>query len=594
MGGKNMKQSKLKKVAALALTGVLAASSLAGCGSGSGSGSAGGSTSSGGKSGQEPITLNVFSQLANFSGPIQGWGADLLLEKFNVILNIIPDQNGAMQTRMEQGDLGDIVVFGSDGSNYTDAIKNGLLFDWNEDDLLQDYGQDILQNFPKALEKNAQIVPVDADGNNLVEPGTVHGFGHNVGNADKDGIDSILYTWDLRWDLYKELGYPEVNELEDFIPLFEQMHEICPTDENGKPTYAFSMWPDWDGNMVMYVKSMATAYYGYDEFGIGLYDPETGDFYDCLDPNGPYVRCLRFLNQLYQRGLIDPDSMTTTYDTMSEKMKAGGVFCSIFNYAGSDVYNTEEHIQQNKLMLSFNPTQGRPIVYGLSPLGGNRVWTIGAKTEYPELCMEIINWLATPEGALTMWYGPQGVCWDYDDDGNTYFTELGKAANLDPKGTSMEAAGYSGTYQDGIIQINNTTWSEKALNPNSNNEVFDSKLWKSELSDAVNEIEQDWRDYTGSISEFDFISNHVNYMLCPGSAYSEGTRSDDLEIRWNEVTKNCIVPGSWNAIYASTDEEFNTILNNMIGQAKAHGYDECVKWCESEAALRKAAEDAAK
>ncbi|MCR4895298.1 MAG: extracellular solute-binding protein [Lachnospiraceae bacterium] len=587
-----MKKSKIAgRLTALMLSAAVSISALTGCGS---EVPAGSETAAGAESGEAPITLTVFSQLANFSGPVGGWGGQLMLDKFNVILNIVPDTNGAIQTRMEQGDLGDIVVFGSDGANYTDSIRNGLLLDWNEDDILSDYGPYIKEHFAKALEKNAGIVPLDEDGNPLTEPGVVHGFGHNIGNSDRDGIDSILYTWDLRWDLYQQLGYPEVNELEDFIPLFEAMKEICPEDENGKPTYAFYLWPDWDGNMVMYVKSMASAYYGYDEFGIGLYDTETGAFYDCLDKNGPYVRCLRFLNKLYQKGLIDPDSMTSTYDIMTEKMKAGGVFCSIFNYAGSDVYNTEQHIQENKLMLSFNPKQGHPIVYGLSPLGGNRIWTIGAKTEYPELCMEIINYLATPEGAMTMWYGPRGVCWDYDTDGNTVFTALGKSANLDPKGTSMESAGYSGTYQDGIIQINNTTWSEKAINPDSNGEAFDSKLWKSEISDPVNEVEKAWREYSGSISEFDYISNHVDYRMSPGSTYSEGKRSDDLEIRWNEVTTNCIVPGSWNAIYASSDEEFESVLNNMIGQAKAHGYDECVKWCKSEAALRKAAEDALK
>ncbi len=585
------KNRTMKRIAALVMAGAMGMSLLAGCGSkasSDGNASGGTETSQNWSKDGSPITLTVFSQLANFSGPIQGWGAQLLLDKFNVVMNIVPDQNGAMQTRMEQGDLGDIVVFGSDGSSYTDAIKNGLLLDWNEDDILSDYGPYIKENFAKALEKNAQIVPEG------MEPGTVHGFGHNIGNSNRDGIDSILYTWDLRWDLYQQLGYPQVNELEDFIPLFEGMKEICPVDENGKPTYAFSMWPDWDGNMVMYVKSMATAYYGYDEFGIGLYNPEDGKFYDCLDPNGPYMRVLKFLNQLYQKNLIDPDSMTTTFDTMSEKMKSGGVFCSIFNYAGSNIYNTEEHVNENKMMLSFNPSNGHPIVYGLSPLGGNRVWTIGAKTEYPELCMEIINWLSTPEGAMTMWFGPKDVCWYYDEAGYTHFTELGKAASLDPKGTSMESAGFSGTYQDGIIQINNTTWSEKATNPDSNGEAFDSKLWNSEQLDARCDTEAAWREYTGCVSEFEFITTKVDYVMSPGSTYSEGKRSDDLEVRWNEVTKNCIVPGTWNAIYAATDAEFDEIVSQMVTDAYAHGYEECVAWCEEEAKLRKAAEDALK
>ena len=42
----------------------------------------------------EPITLNVYTQLANYSGLQGHWSADLLLDKFNVRINIIPDSDG--------------------------------------------------------------------------------------------------------------------------------------------------------------------------------------------------------------------------------------------------------------------------------------------------------------------------------------------------------------------------------------------------------------------------------------------------------------------------------------------------------------------
>ena len=561
----------IKRLLAVMLICAMAVSLLAGCSKDSSDG--------GKKSG--PVELVVFSQLANFSGPIQGWGADLLLDKFNVILNIVPDQNGAMQTRLESGNLGDIVVFGSDGNQYQQAVENGLLLDWNEDNILDDYGSYIKANFPRALEKNSRI---HAEGKEDV----VHGFGHNLCTEDASGIDSVLYTWDVRWDLYEQLGHPVITDLEDFVDVFVKMKELCPVDENGNPTYAFSMWPDWDGNMTMYVKSTASAYYGYDEFGFGLYDPETGKFYDCLDKEGPYIRALKFYNKLFQNGLIDPDSSTQTYEKMAEKMKAGGVFCSIFNYAGSDIYNTEEHIADNKLLLPLNPVNGRPIVYGLSPQGGNRVWSIGSKSQYPELCMEIIDWLATPEGAMTMWYGIRGECWDYDENGYTYFTELGKQANIDPKGTSMESVGHSGTYQDGIIQINNTTWSVSAINKDSAGEVFDCKRWISEQVDPKNAAVADWRSYTGFSDSFNYVCS-LNYLLSPGSSYSEGSRSDDLELKWNEI-KNIIPSSTWKAIYAANDQEFDRIVDEMISNAKAHGYDECIEWCENEAKLRYAAE----
>ena len=86
------------------------------------------------------IKLDVYSQLANTQGMQTGWGADVLKEKFNVELNIIPDADGVYQTRAQNGNLGDIVIWGSDSKDYVDAVQNDLLLDWNEDDLLTDCG----------------------------------------------------------------------------------------------------------------------------------------------------------------------------------------------------------------------------------------------------------------------------------------------------------------------------------------------------------------------------------------------------------------------------------------------------------------------
>ena len=47
------------------------------------------------------------------------------------------------------------------------------------------------------------------------------------------------------------------------------------------------------------------------------------------------------------------------------------------------------------------------------------------------------------------------------------------------------------------------------------------------------------------------------------------------------------------AIYAENDEEYASIVADMISQAKDYGYDECIEWCQGEAELRAAAEDAA-
>ncbi len=43
---------------------------------------------------EETVTLDVYDQLANYSGEQIGWFAQVMLEKFNVTLNIIPESDG--------------------------------------------------------------------------------------------------------------------------------------------------------------------------------------------------------------------------------------------------------------------------------------------------------------------------------------------------------------------------------------------------------------------------------------------------------------------------------------------------------------------
>lgn len=563
----------MKKVLSLVLSLVLMVSMLAACGN-----KEAGVTAEEEK--EEPITLTIYSQTANYSGEMTGWFAQIMLERFNVKIHLVPDTDGVYDTRMEAGNLGDIIIWGGDGDDYKGAVEAGLLFDWNEDALLDDFGPYIKENMSYALQKNMDI-----------NGGLLYGFGHNVATSGEDH-ESFFYTWDLRWDLYKELGYPEVKTIDDYLEMLTQMKEIAPTDDQGNPTYAVSLWPDWDGTMVMYPKSMATAYYGHDELGMGLYNTETGEIYDALMPDGPYLTMLKFFNDLYQRDLLDPDSMTQTFDEAMTKVQNGGTFFSIFNFAGSIPYNTDEHVAEDKMMLTLVPEEANTIVYGMNVLGGERVWSIGAKSQYPELCMEIINWLSTPEGRMTSEYGPQGITWDYDEEGNTYGTELGILMHNDKEIEFPADTGYYGKFNDGSFQLNNTTWSVNSQNPDSNGETYNWDFWKSNQIPPKNTTEADWRDYVGFETIQDYLDS-TNYSLSYASAYSESRKSDELKVVWEQVIKS-IKDYSWKAIYAKTDKEFEMIVKQMISTADNYGYDECVEWTLNEAATRKTLEDALK
>jgi multiple sugar transport system substrate-binding protein/putative aldouronate transport system substrate-binding protein len=539
--------------------------------------------SSGGGEGNDrgdPITLTVYTQLANFSGFMSGWAAEILLERFNVRMNIINDQDGTFATLMESRNLGDIVIL-SKLNDYLDAVEAGVLFDWEEDNLVQDFAPYIWENMQRALEKNRDM-----------SDGTLLGFGNNVAINVNDFEDSIYHP-DIRWDLYSRLGYPPVNTLEDFIPILEAMVALEPVSDVGTKTYGVSMFPDWDDNMVMMVKSTA-ALYGYDEFHFGLYCTQTQTFQGALEEGGEYLRALRFYNQLFQRGLLDPDSMSQTWDGMVEKYTNGAAFFNIFNYMASHQFNTPENLAEGRGMFALAAADQKNLAYGLNVFGGNWMWSIGANTAHPELCMEIINWLATPEGVLTYLYGPQGVTWDYDDDGNTYMTELG-IMTRDDADTEISYGSWTGRYRDGTFEHNNTTWNSAATNPESaRGESFDWETWLSTLEvRTVTDIEQSWRDFHGGIKRTtEYLRNNGHFSVSIGSRYSARRMSRELTTIWNQV-KNAIVDGSWDAIYARSDEEFDAIVAQMIANAKAYGYDTCIEWIEEEALRRKAAEDEA-
>lgn len=563
---------RMKKVVSLALILVMVSGLLAGCG---------------GKD-KNLITLTIYSQLANYSGEMKGWFAQILKDKFGVKVNLIPDGDGVYDTRMEAGDLGDIVIWGADGKDYMQAVEAGLLYNWEEDNLVQEYGPYIWENMQDALEKNKTVSATrDADGNITAGGDTIYGFGHGVASST-DSHDAFFYTWDIRWDLYQELGHPEVKNMDDLMDVLLQMKEICPTGDDGKPAYGMSLWPDWDGNYVMYVKAMATAYYGYDEFGFGHYNVTNGEYYDVLSPDSPYLEMLKWFNELYRNGLLDPDSMTQTYDDMIAKVQKGNVFFSIFNYAGSLAYNKDEHYKENKIMESLVPKEACPIVAGLSTVGGNRVWSIGAKTQYPELCMEIINWLSTPEGRLTLDYGPKGLTWDYDEENKTYFTEFGKTC-FEDRTTLMPDEWGGATFNDGAFQPNNITWSAADVNPESG-ERYDQQYWASNsVPDGRCEAEKDWREWSGCETVDEYM-NTCNYSVDIPTSYSEGEKDAQLETIWEQVA-TCLKDYSWKAIYAESEADFDKIVSEMRGKAKQYGYDKCIDWCENEAAIRNALQE---
>ena len=83
------------------------------------------------------------------------------------------------------------------------------------------------------------------------------------------------------------------------------------------------------------------------------------------------------------------------------------------------------------------------------------------------------------------------------------------------------------------------------------------------------------------------------YKLAPEPPIPQGPNLMNFLYSGNQVA-DCIKTNSWKAIYATSDEEFDKIVDEMIARANEYGYDKCIRIQENEVKLKAAAEDAVK
>ncbi|HHW90261.1 MAG TPA: hypothetical protein GX745_05100, partial [Clostridiales bacterium] len=198
-------------------------------------------------------------------------------------------------------------------------------------------------------------------------------------------------------------------------------------------------------------------------------------------------------------------------------------------------------------------------------------------------------------GSMYNFNGLQGLIWDYDKDGNTYFTEFGRKCADDPttllNGKIWKSPWSGKTYElssnfnDGKLQINNTTWARDVVNPDSNGETYNDKSWKLERGEPRCDVEAAWREWAESTTEEEYMRKRENYTVCPAINYSESVRDDELELVWTKVSAK-LKELTWKAMYAEHEGEFNYLVSKMIADCKDLGYDQCKEWSENEAAIK--------
>lgn len=519
------------------------------------------------------IVVDVFDSPANYQGIQSGWFAKIVKDRFNMELNIIaPNVAGGGDTlyeiRSAAGDLGDLIILDSSSGKLQDAVTAGILMDMSE--LLE--GKDIMQ-YEMAIK--ALNEGVGDDNSIYAIPSSVS---NNTPLTSSEALELSYGTY-VRWDLYEQLGYPKMETLEDLLPVLDQMQELEPYSDSGKPTYAFSFFKDWDGNLMNAAKQPACLY-GYDESGFVLARADGTDYQSIIDSNSLYVRSLKLFFEANQLGLVDPESPIQNYETVFQKYVDGQILFSIWPWLGQSAYNTLSNKEQGKgFMLA--PVEDMEIYsYGCIPEGNQKtVIGIGSNAEDPQRLADFIDWLYSPEGIMMNGAqmsggtaGPEGLTWEMTEAGPV-LTEFGIQALMNGEAQVPEEWG-GGIWSEGGSALNYKPVTQCELSPDGYAYAFE--LWDSVRDMEATVLDLAWREYMQADSTMDYLEQHGMIVVAAGHPGSIATESTDISTMRSQC-RTIIVDYSWQMIFAESEEEFYRLLNEMQTKAVSLGYNTVYK-----------------
>lgn len=572
---------KGKKLISLLCAGAMTASLLAGCGSSSES--ADSSAASGSEKSTETtakadstdstasdgdtMTIEIFDVAANYQGVQTGWFAKVVKDRFNIELNIIAPQvagDAIYQTRSSSGNLGDILILES--GQFKECVDAGLIKDisadiWNYSNLADYKDQiDVLNN---GLEGN--------------DNGATYGIPTEMLSTSPTSYsqDTIYSSPLLRWDLYKELGTPDIADLDGLLDVLEQMMEKHPTNDAGDACYAMSLWPDWDGGDGMLGIAnvvQLTTWYGEKIKGSAILKPD-GTFIPLTDKNGTYYKILKFLYEANQRGLVDPDSATQDWNSACAKMSAGQVYLMWYSWQ-TGFWNSTERLKDGKGFI-FTPVADQEYYADADVYyGSGRVWAVGSQVDdekYAKI-MEFLDWYASPEGLMFQHAGIEGFNYEVGEDGK--FTQINSNALMDNLNVPEEWGG--GGYSDGNNAINQWIVNANSINPLTG-ETYAVTYWSSYKEETLTDMKREWRERFDAEEPADYMKKNNKLIISPNVSVSLPIDTADISVIRNQCNET-ICDYSWRMIYASDDANFDALWDEMSKTLDGYGFQDLVKF----------------
>lgn len=463
---------KFKKVAALMMAAVMVASFAAGCTNDDADVSTGGDDGdvTNVDGGDEPVPAD---EIVDFTMFVAMPGSEI--NDGNEIQEIIAQKTGvrvketwltgqeaeeAVGTIIASEDLPDFIDGGKGSMQLYDA---GVLVAWDE----------YIEKYP-----NIKELYTEAEWNKFRrDDGKIYWVNQFQNSYGKNR--ATTHNDEAFWIQVKVLewaGYPEVQTMDDYFKVLEDYYAANPTMEDGTEHIPYTiLCEDW---RYFCLENAGQFLAGYPNDGSVIVNTETMTIEDYNVSDATY-QYFKKLNEEYNKGMIDKEFATQTYDEYIAKLSTGRVLGMIdqwwdFAYTVNDVFK-----QQG---LDVKGANYVPLGLTIEP-GMDQMWHTYSDTvneasglavttacEDPDLAFEFINALLEQDIHDLRFWGVKDVDYAVDEEGLFYRTEEMRTQAADDVYQANHLCTYSyfpqwgGTSRDGINAMNPTEQSSEFFN----------------------------------------------------------------------------------------------------------------------------------
>ena len=453
---------KMKKIVALFVSAVLTMSMITGCGSDKGNETSANAekqtqaTSGDAQEGNETENTEIKEFTAFFAVP-----ATTEINDDNEIQQKITELTGAKvketwltgQTAEEA--VGTLIA----GGEYPDFIDGG-------DGMRQLYDAGALIPLDDYIDKypNIKEYLTEEEWDRLrQEDGHIYWINQfqNIHGDEKATTHNDEAFW-IQTRVLEWAGYPEVKTLDQYFELIESYYEANPTMEDGTANIPYTiLCEDW---RYFCLENAPEFLDGYPNDGSVIVDPDELKVID-YNTTPTAKRYFQKLNEEYQKGIVDPESFTQTYDEYISKLSTGRVLGMIdqwwdFAYSAGDAIKQQGLDEKGCSYVPLPITIDEGIQNQWHTAGGTLNTASGiaisVDCEDVEGAMQFINDLLGQEVHDLRFWGVEGIDYDVDEEGKYYRTEEMRIQASDTAYKTSHLCNYSyfpqyeGTSRDGI------------------------------------------------------------------------------------------------------------------------------------------------